>query len=257
LDFVRIRSLTISMNDTVTILLTHQTPTQVQRMVEWWGQQVSSTDYLIAYGGAEEEFSKIQTSKKVFVSDPRLRTQDHVRERQSYSGVFRTASAKLRRLGFQYVWFVEYDHIPIVSNVVALLKERMGNASADVICYNLGRIDRTISPHFLGHAKDPEFFDLWQRISVREEKGVVLSMFASGSLWKREAFEAIAATDESFPVYQEVYLPTLAHHLGFRLCDLGAQKDFIRAVPTRTLTFEFGKAHGALTVHPLKHFWDK
>jgi hypothetical protein len=245
------------MNDTVTILLTHQTPTQVQRMLEWWGQQVSGTDYLIAYGGGQQEFTKIPTSDKVFISDPRLRTQDHVRERQSYSGVFRTASEKVRRSAFRYVWFVEYDHIPVVSNVITQLKERMGNASADVICYNLGRIDQTISPHFLGHAKDQEFFDLWRRISVRQEKGVVFSMFASGSFWKRDAFEAIAATDESFPVYQEIYLPTLAHHLGFRLSDLGAQKDFIRAFPTRTLTFEYAKAHGALTVHPLKHFWDK
>jgi hypothetical protein len=226
-------------------------------MLDWWGQRVNGTDYLIAYGCAQEEFSKIPTSAKVFVSDPRLRTQDHVRERQSYSGVFRTASAKLRRSGFQYVWFVEYDHIPIVSNVVTLLKERMETCSADVICYNLGRIDQTISPHFLGHAKDPEFFEFWRRISIRKDKGVILSMFASGSLWKREAFEAIAATDESFPVYQEIYLPTLAHHLGFRLCDLGKQKDFIRAVPTRTLTFEYAKEHRALSVHPLKQFWDK
>jgi hypothetical protein len=245
------------MNDTVTILVTHQPPDQVRRMLEWWECHVSGTQFLIAYGGAQEEFSKIQTSKKVFISDPRLRTQDHVRERQSYSGVFRTASTKLRRTGFQHVWFVEYDHIPIVSNVITLLKERMGKSSADVICYNLGRIDQTISPHFLGHAKDPEFFDFWRRISVRKNKGVILSMFASGSLWKREAFEAIAATDESFPVYQEIYLPTLAHHLGFRLCDLGEQNDFIRAVPNRKLTFEYAKAHRALSVHPLKRFWDK
>ena len=56
-------------------------------------------------------------------------------------------------------------------------------------------------------------------------------MFASGSLWRREAFDAIATTDESFPIYLEMYLPTMAHHLGFRLCDLGEQNDFIRPVP--------------------------
>jgi hypothetical protein len=244
------------MNDTVTILVTHQSPDQVHRMLEWWKRHVSGTQVLVAYGGSHECFQRISAPQKIFVADPRIRTKDHVRERQSYTGVFRAASDALKESSFRYLWLVEFDHIPIAPRALDELKKQMAEASADILCYCLKRIDKTISPHFLGHAIDPEFFELWRSISVRREKEVVLSMFVSGSLWKRSAFEAVAAREEAFPVYVEIYLPTIAHHLGFRLVDLGTQNQFIKSAPTRSLTFEFAKARGALTVHPLKHFWD-
>jgi hypothetical protein len=244
------------MNDTVTILMTHQLPDQVDRMLEWWERHVSGTQFLIAYGGTQEHFHKVSAPQKIFVTDPRIRTMDHVRERQSYTGVFRAASEALKKSGFQYVWLFEYDHIPIAPHVLDEFKQRMAEASADVLCYCLRRIDRTISPHFLGHANNPAFFQIWRNISVREEKDVILSMFVSGSLWRRCAFEAIAAREEPFPTYVELYLPTMVHHLGFRLVDLGTQSQFIKPAPSRSLTFESAKGQGALTAHPLKHFWD-
>jgi hypothetical protein len=245
------------MSDTVTILVTHQSPGHVQRMLKWWKLNVIDTELLVAYGGLKEDFSKLEFPNKVFVHDQSLRTTDHVRERQSYTGIFKGASATLRNSSCDYVLFFEFDHIPVNSKIVSEMKRRIAERAADLVCYHLRRVDGTNSPHFLEHAKDQQFVDFWRQVSVRKDKGVILSMFASGSLWRREAFEAIAATDESFPVYQEIYLPTLAHHLGFRLCDLGEQNDFIRAVPTRTLTFEYAKAHHGLSVHPLKQFWDK
>jgi hypothetical protein len=244
------------MNDTVTILVTHQSPVQVGRMLEWWERHVLGTQLLIAYGGPQERFHRISALQKIFVTDQRIRTTDHVRERQSYTGVFQEASKALKKSGFQYIWLVEYDHIPIARHVLDEFKQRMTEASADVLCYCLRRIDRTISPHFLGHANNPAFFQAWRNISVREEKDVILSMFVSGSLWRRCAFEAIAAREEPFPTYVELYLPTMAHHLGFRLVDLGTQSRFIKPGPSRSLTFESAKAQGALTAHPLKRFWD-
>jgi hypothetical protein len=245
------------MSDTVTILVTDQNPGQVHRMLKWWKDKILETELLVAYGGPVENFSKLDFSRKIFVRDERLRTRDHVRQRQSYTGVFQTASTALRKSEYQYVWLVEFDHIPVNFRIIPELKRRMAKAGADIVCYHLRRVDGTNSPHFLEHARDREFFDFWQRVSVREEKGTVLSMFASGSLWRREAFDALAATDESFPTYLEIYLPTMAHHLGFRLCDLGEQNDFIRPVPIRSLTFESARARGALSVHPLKDFWDR
>jgi hypothetical protein len=245
------------MNETLAILVTHQSPRNVRRMLDWWKDKVIGTELLVAYGGSSDDFSNIESSSKVFVPDQRLRTKDHVRDRQSYTGIFQTASGLLRRSRCDHIWLVEFDHIPVNPNIVLELKRRMVERRADIICYHLRRIDGTNSPHFLEHAKDQQFFDFWRSVSVRKDKNVILSMFASGSLWRRETFEAIASTDESFPIYQEIYLPTLAHHLGFRLCDLGEQNDFIRAVPSNMLTFQYARAHGALSVHPLKQFWDE
>jgi hypothetical protein len=244
------------MSDTVTILVTHQSPGHVHRMLKWWEESVLETDLLVAYGGPIESFSELDAANKIFIEDPRLRTRDHVRERQSYTGIIRAVKTALHNSLYQFVWLVEFDHIPVAANVVMALKQRMRETSADVLCYCLRRIDGTISPHFLGHAKDQAFFDLWHSISVRHDKNVILSMFGSGSLWKRHAFDAVAAQDEVFPVYLEIYLPTMAHHLGFRVVDLGIQNQFIRSVHTPSLTFESAKAEGALTVHPLKYFWE-
>jgi hypothetical protein len=58
-------------------------------------------------------------------------------------------------------------------------------------------------------------------------------MFGSGSFWKQDAFEAVAEVEETFPIYLEIYLPTLAHHLGFRLRDLSDPIDFVRRNPHR------------------------
>ncbi len=52
-------------------------------------------------------------------------------------------------------------------------------------------------------------------------------MFGSGSFWTREAFCAVCAVEEPFPIYMELYLPTLAHHLGFRVRDFGEQDRFV------------------------------
>jgi hypothetical protein len=96
----------------------------------------------------------------------------------------------------------------------------------------------------------------WERITQRAEPEVVLSMFGSGSFWTREAFCAVAAPDEPFPVYMEIYLPTLAHHLGFRVRDFADQNRFVRALPNEICGIEEARRQGAWTLHPVKRMWD-
>jgi hypothetical protein len=81
-------------------------------------------------------------------------------------------------------------------------------------------------------------------------------MFGSGSFWTREAFSAVCAVNEPFPIYMELYLPTLIHHLGFRVRDFGDQNHFVRVLDDETNYIEKARAEGAWTLHPVKRLWD-
>jgi len=81
-------------------------------------------------------------------------------------------------------------------------------------------------------------------------------MFGSGSFWTREAFEAVAAQAEPMPIYLELDLPTLAHHLGFRVRDLPDQNQFVCVRPDRTEEREIARRKGAWALHPVKYLWE-
>ena len=226
-------------------------------MTTYWNQYVAPDRILIAYGGPRHEFDSIGNSRKIFVDDPRLRTRHHARERQSYTGLFRAAAEWLDTRGqeFQFVHFAEYDHIPLMSDLNKRQIERLKSEHADVLGFWAARFDGTNHPHFLYHASNPEFGRFWKRITRRADPTVVLSIFGSGSFWTHEAFCAVALTEEPFPMYTEIYLPTLAHHLGFRVRGFGEQNQFVRPMGDATSQIDEARAQGAWTLHPVKRLW--
>ena len=193
------------------------------------------------------------------MDDARLRTRDHQREFQSYTRLFQTAARWLKSSGenFQFVHFVEYDHLPLEADLNEKQIERLSIERADVLGFRLLRIDGTSHPHFLYHAMNPKFAAYWSKLSKRPEAEVILSMFGSGSFWTREAFSTIAGFEEPFPMYMEIYLPTLAHHLGFRLRDFAEQNAFVHNLGDRTDMIEHARRLGAWTLHPVKKLWEK
>lgn len=228
-------------------------------MLQYWKDRVSIESILIAYGGTKREFDAIQHEQKFFADDPRLRTRDHQREFQSYTRLFRAAAEFLRIRGtqFQFVHFAEYDHVPLVPQLNEHQIERLKSEGADLLAFHVHRVDDTNNPHFLYHAADEKFMPYWARITKRSEPEVVLSMFGSGSFWTREAFCTVSATEEPFPIYMELYLPTLAHHLGFRVCDLGDQNRFVRALADEICSVDQARQEHAWTLHPVKRLWDE
>jgi hypothetical protein len=53
-------------------------------------------------------------------------------------------------------------------------------------------------------------------------------------------------------VYLEIWLPTLAHHLGFRVRDLPDQNPFVRNLGDMTGSMEAARRAGAWAVHRVK-----
>lgn len=244
------------MSRVLNILVTHQPPAAVARMLDWWRDCCPPGNVLLAYNGTAESFAQVAHPHKVRVMDARLVTTDHPRERQSYTAIFREASRWLAERDFTHVHFCEYDQAPLVPDLNARQLARLEAERADVLAFQLARVDGTNQPHYLYHKALPGFAAHWQRLSVREDKGAVLSFFGTGSFWTRAAFDAVAAREEPFPIYLELYLPTLAHHLGYRLRDWREQNQHINSLGNFIYAIDPARRAGAWTIHPVKTLWN-
>ena len=245
------------MSERLTILLTHQPEPLVAAMVQWWEQHAPGPDILIAYGGTRQAFESLGVPTKVCVEDSRLRTRDHQRERQSFSGVFIAVNEWLRaRPGYRLIHLSEFDCVPLCDDLFARLEARLANDNADVLGCHLVRVDGTNHPHYLYHAGDERFAQFLRKISRRADAQVVLAMLGCVSFWKREAFTAVADAEETAPIYLEIALPTLAHHLGFRVRGLSEQSAFVQPVGDFLPQLEALRAAGAWMAHPVKGFWE-
>jgi hypothetical protein len=234
------------------ILLTHQMPDACQALIQRVSMIAQDENLLLVYGGSQDVFHEINYEPKLFIEDQRLRTHDHQREMQSYTGIFRAGADWMKSRPFEFIHFFEYDHLPLVPDLNVRHITRLQQQGADVLGYHLARIDGTSHPHFLQHAAYARFAQFLHKISCRDDRDVILSMFVTGSFWTREAFESVAVLDEPCPVYMEVYLPTIAHHLGFRLRDYGDQDRFVSHRDDRSQKIDGAQRQGAWTLHPVK-----
>jgi hypothetical protein len=240
---------------TLNVLLTHQTPAEVAAMLAGWAECAPRESLLVAYGGTRELFGDIAHPHKVLIDSPQLRTRDHQREKQSYAAVFTAAADWLRGRSFSQVHFTEYDQVPLVPDLNARQIARLESEQADVLGFRVRRVDGTNYANYLYHAADARFHRLWESTSCRLDRRVTLRMTGTGSFWTRAAFEAVAARPDPFPIYLELYLPTLAHHLGFRVRDWGEQNPDVQNLGDFTHELEAAKSRGAWTLHPVKKLW--
>jgi len=243
------------MRNVLNVVLSHQSPTGVDRLAAYWKSVIGDSAVLIAYGGPRESFGHIQFQKKLFIDDPSLRTVDHQREGQSYTAVFKEVSRWLKASAHSadFVTLFEFDHVPLAADLNVRQVERLRTEQADVVAHHLVRVDGTSHAHYLYYAANAEFARFLRNVSVRKNHDVVFSMFGTGSCWKREAFDAVSAFNEPFPIYFELYLPTLAHHLGFRLRDCASQDTFVSNLGDRSAEIQKARQSGAWSLHPVKN----
>ena len=236
------------------VLLSHQRSEQLGPVLDLWRQTDAAQDLLLAHGGSPADYEQIGYAPKLFVEDSRLRTRDHQREYQSITGLLKAVHRWMRAndFGCDYIHIAEYDHLPLVADLNARQLARARTEDADLLAFHLHRIDGTSHPHYLYHAANAQFAEWLRSMSVRSDMEVTLSMLGTGSFWRREAFERLVALEEPFPIYFEVYLPTLVHHLGFRVRDWAEQNPFVVNRGDRGGEIEQARSAGAWTLHPVK-----
>lgn len=238
------------------LLLTHQDSTAVRRMVDWWKGKMPGAQIVVAYGGSREGFDSLDVEDAYFVDDPELRTRDHPRERQSYLGVMRGALPFIDSGAPDWVYLAEYDEVPLAEDFSERLMANVEHEDADVLGHDLFRVDGTSNSHYLAHAYDPGFIEFWKGVSVRENRSMVLSMLGCGSLWRASAFREIALLKPPLRIYLELYLPTAAHHLGYRVRPYGMDGRLMHPSHEKSRgDVERELEAGSWCIHPCKEFW--
>ncbi len=240
------------------LLLTHQSAGEINSLLDWWrGVLGDASSILLVVNHLPEQandFERIKHPQKILVQNPRLRTRDHQRERQSYVAVFAAAAQWLAgRTEFSHVHFVEYDHLPLRADLGELQQAALEAEGADVLGFSVRRVDRTSHAIWLSHAAEEEIAKYFASLSVREDSSVVLSMFGTGSFWTRRAFEAVATVAEPCPIYLELWVPTLAHHLGYRVRNQpDTANRYVANLGDRVAEVAEARAAGGWTIHPVK-----
>jgi hypothetical protein len=230
-------------------------------MVDWWVNKarIDPDDLLIAHGGSRTDFLAVQHPQKVFIDDDRLRTRDHTRERQSYRAIFTTAAGWMEQTksAHTHIYFAEYDHLPLIQDLPQRLLASLTAEKADVLGLRVACVEDSSQPHYLHHAQDPRFHAFWESVSVRSDPRTILTMFGTGSFWTRAAFCYTATAPEPFPIYLELFLPTTAHHAGFRVRPYpdAAAHQFVHHLGNRRHEIDAAREAGAWTIHPLKSAW--
>ncbi len=239
---------------TALILLTHEPADRVNRMAAAWRTLTAPDELVVAYGGPEMEMGAIEGTK-AFIADMRLRTRDHQREKQSYTGMLKAATAAISDRNWDALYLAEYDMLPIVPDLWSRLRRHAEAERADLLGHRAWRIDDTLHPHYSNHLSSRDWLAWLAGFSRREDPSVVLSCMGCGQWWRREALEAVLSMGEPVPAYLELHLPTAAHHLGFRVRGMGAQDRFIHTGPLPPGARESMAAEGAWVIHPDKSLW--
>jgi hypothetical protein len=118
-------------------------------------------------------------------------------------------------------------------------------SGADFLGKNCSRRDDTNWPHALRARADPRmrrFAELW-------------GCLGTGMLMRREVLEAFAGFDHTHG-YLELYIPTVARHLGFRLDDVDRFSDVyahVNAPPEKDLAaLRAARSQRHFFFHPFK-----
>lgn len=235
----------------LTLLVTHLDAGDVAASLR---QFPSHARVLVCHGGKREDFDAIDHSEKIFVEDPSLRGP---LSQQQYTGLLLHAwnSVIEEDEEIDLVFLAEYDHIVLRDDFEIALRKVIEHSGADFLGKNCSRRDDTNWPHALRARRDRELFSLVDAVSTRHQRDALWGCLGTGMLMRREALQAFAQIDH-VPGYLELYVPTLIHHLGFRLDDVDRFSDlyaYVNAPPEKDLAaLRAARSERHFFCHPFK-----
>ena len=209
---------------------------------------------LVCHGGSREDFDAVAHPEKIFVEDPSLRGP---LAQQQYTGLLVQAwnSVIEKDEGIDLVFLAEYDHIVLRNDFEIALRQVIDYAGADFVGKNCSRRDTTNWWHSLRARGDARLHALVDAVSTRQDPTELYGCLGTGMLIRRKALEAFATIDH-VPGYLELYVPTLIHHLGFRLDDVDRFSDlyaYVNAPPEKDLAaLRAARSEGHFFCHPFK-----
>lgn len=237
------------------LLISHQPASCVGKMVEAWRTLEDCAGVVVAYGGSREEFAKLNVPA-VYVEDERLRTRDHQRELQSYSVLLQSALPLFDKIDCEWVALAEYDLVPLRENSLRCWVEEAEAQDADLLGVGTRRLDGTLHPHATATLAQDGWLEWVKSFSRREEAGVLLSCLGCAQLWRLEALRGVVAQGEPIAAYLEILLPTVAHHLGYRVRNFASHERVILHYEWVHEELDECERRAVSFLHPWKTFWN-
>jgi hypothetical protein len=240
----------------VHIILCHLSPKETDAILQNAASLGENYKVLLAYGGPEANFAKINFSNKVFIPDPSLRGQSN---RIAYYDLITRARdwMKSNNLDPEWIFISDYDLIPLKKNylneLVALMKTHGAGFG--------GKVVRDISlsnNSFLIDSMRDGTLDRMPLINGSGRKPVYHCLGAA-LFFHRSCFDTVLDfRDELNAMFFEVTLPTVAGIKGFRLLSFDDHSKVFEKVHYRPV-FSCNEAlevanQGYALIHPLKDF---
>lgn len=241
---------------TLTAVLDHRPAELVEAGLALLGKVDPAARVVLCHAGREEDFERVRYSAAVYLDDPSLRGPP--RSYQSYHQLFERLLAEYVSPdpSISAVYVIEYDHFVLRADHAAQLEALAADTRADFLGKNA--IDRTGVNwwHAARFRRDPAVLGHLRDVSVREDPTRLYGCLGDGFWMRREALEAYVAIGSHPPAYGELYVPTLIHHLGFRVVDVDAHSELYRHVawgPDHDVQRVLDLAASGVTfVHPVK-----
>jgi hypothetical protein len=237
------------------LLCTHLNGPTVDRQLAYLRALAPEARFVVCHSGRHEEFEAIAHPDKLFIDDDSLRTS--IARDQSPVEMLRQVHQLCRAdPEIDAIFLMEYDQLLLRGDFESALRQLSELSGADLLGKTCVLKDSSNWIHSIRARRDPEFMAFLRRITVREGPPRLYGCLGTGFLMRREALEALVAVEPPRLVYHEMYIPTVLHHLGYRLGDFDEISDIYEEVayrPAKTLAEVLdAKCRGHFFVHPFK-----
>jgi len=241
---------------TLNVVLTHLAAPVVDAGVRYLEELAPHARFVICHVGDAEDFEGVEHKQKLFVDDPSFRAPPITFQslNMTLSGVYEQFVRDDATIRGVYVF--EYDHLVLRSDFEEQLSAVATRSGADFVGKTCVERTATNWPHYVRFRRDERLLAHLRKLSTREDPARMYGCVGNGFWLTREALHAYAEVESHPPCYGELYVPTLLHHLGFKVGDIDTHSDVYRHVrwaPPFTLHEVLRlKREGATFVHPFK-----
>jgi hypothetical protein len=237
------------------VIITHVEPEKVRKHLELTRLFTPGIPSLIAYGGPAQSFERLDVGDRFFLEDESLRGVNVGQcFNELYPKIWRHAQDN--GIEFDFAHISEFDHLIFRADYFSRIADALKRSGADFLGRGCGVKSHSNWPHRFRGERDPALLDFLRTHSVRENKTELCGTLGNGVVISRDALRAWAETPNPPRTYNELLFPTLAHHLGFKIGDMGRYSDVFEHVtwgPVLTLDqIRRLIREGAACAHPFK-----
>jgi hypothetical protein len=243
----------------LTVVLTHLDAPGVEQQLAYLRGLAPQSRFVVCHGGERSEFDRLAAESEiadaVFVADPQLRRYGDISFKEAIPAVHaRWIEADP---DIELVQWLEFDQLILRADFEESLAALAKRTGAGLLGKAAGPRNDTNWPHYLRYRGHEQLDRFVEAVSRRDDLGARYGSFGAGMVFTREAFDAVAAVIGDAPgMMQEALVPTLVHHLGFRVVDVNELGDLYAGIRWRPLyTLEDAleaKRAGRTFVHPFK-----